>query len=337
MGMGTEAQPATVKKELCVLVTGAAGFIGQPLVQYLVDRGRRVRAVVRKLPEQKLPQVEYCVCGEIDAQTDWSAYFKGIDVLVHLAGRAHVPELSDGAQGGRGADVFHANAAATRNMADHAVAQSVQRIVFISTIKVNGESNQGRAPFRADDRPKPQGDYARCKLDAENQLFDVATEQAIEVVVIRPPLVYGPKPKGNFLSLVKAVKLGLPLPLGAVCNQRSLVSVFNLCDLIDVCLTHPRAAGEVFLVSDGQDVSTPGLIRLLSETLGKKPRLCSVPPALLQGLAAMLGRAESMQRLCGDLQVDIAKTRGLLDWNPPYSLEQGLSMSRMQESHTTKA
>ncbi len=305
-----------------VLVTGATGFIGKPLLKLLVKRGFQVHAAVRTQPKDSMAQVHYHVCGTINDQTNWSNFLSGIDVIVHLVGLVHVRGNLDTRD-----RFFRTNVTATANLVQQAIQHSVKRIVYMSTIKVNGESTHERGPFRAEDLPTPEDIYGQSKLDAESQLFAMAQQSDIEAVVIRPPLVYGPSPKGNFAILSKAVRWGLPLPFGAIENQRSLISVFNLCDCVVTCLTHPKAAGEVFLVCDGNDVSTPQLIRLMANALGTKPRLWSVSPALLNKLARLLKCSQALQRLGGDLQVDMNKAQRLLDWTPPYTIEEGLALS----------
>ena len=307
-----------------VLVTGATGFIGVPLLRLLVECGFQVYAAVRTMPTAPVAQVHYKLCGQISSHTDWSPILKGIDAVVHLVGLAHVTKRTEQT---RQQNFFQTNVVASAHFMRHAISCAVKRVVYISSIKVNGECSSGRRPFRAEDDPAPEDDYARSKLEAETQLFAQAQHSNVELVVIRPPLVYGPNPKGNFAALLKAVRWNVPLPLAAVHNQRSLVSVFNLCDCIVKCLRHPRAAGEVFLVCDGQDVSTAELISMLAQALGKRARLWRLPPKLLTALAQLVGGRAALQRLCGDLQVDIDKTKRLLEWQPPYTIEESLALS----------
>jgi UDP-glucose 4-epimerase len=216
------------------------------------------------------------------------------------------------------------NVQGTLNLARQAAAVGVRRFVFVSSIKVNGESTQLGFPFTADDAPAPLDAYGVSKMEAEQGLRELAAQTGMEVVIIRPPLVYGPGVKANFAAMMRWLRRGVPLPLGAIHNQRSLVALDNLVDLIVTCLTHPAAANQTFLVSDGEDVSTTELLRRMGKAMGHPARLLPVPTGLLKLAATIVGRRDMAQRLCGSLQVDIEKTRRLLDWTPPLSLDQGL-------------
>jgi len=216
------------------------------------------------------------------------------------------------------------NVEGTLNLARQAVAAGVRRFVFLSSIKVNGEATAMGKPFQASDEPAPEDAYGVSKLEAEQGLMNLVAETDMEVVIIRPTLVYGPGVKGNFASMVKLVDKGVPLPLGAIHNKRSLVGIHNLIDLIIRCIDHPAAANQVLLASDGEDLSTTQLLRRVGRALGKAPRLIPVPPGLLQVGATLLGKKAMAQRLLGSLQVDISETRKLLDWKPPYTVEEGL-------------
>ena len=307
-----------------VAVTGAGGFIGGALLRQLADAGHRVRAVVRRPPAARLTGVEYFECRDVAALHEWEAALEGADAVVDLVARVHaargpragVPALQrrerrlDAGQDDR---LIHACAA-----------RSVRRLVYISTIKVNGEATGARA-FTADDEPsRTREPYARAKRETEAALFGAGRKTGVEVVVIRPPMVYGPGVKGNFLSVMRAVSKEWPLPFASISNARSLVSVFNLCDLIGVCLVHPEAADEVFLVCDGEDVSTPGLVRLLAAAVGRRARLVPCPVGLLRLAGALFGQGDRIGRLCGDLRVDMGKTRRLLGWKPPLALAEGI-------------
>jgi len=216
------------------------------------------------------------------------------------------------------------NVEGTLNLARHAVAAGVQRFIFISSIKVNGEATVNGSAFGADDKPAPEDAYGLSKLEAEQGLMDIAAKTGMEVVIIRPPLIYGPGVKGNFASMIKLVEKGLPLPLGAIHNQRSLVGIDNLIDLIIRCIDHPAAANQVFLAGDGEDLSTTELLRGVGKAMGQPARLVPVPEGLLQFGATLLGKKAMAQRLLGSLQIDISKTCELLDWKPPYTVEDGL-------------
>jgi nucleoside-diphosphate-sugar epimerase len=216
------------------------------------------------------------------------------------------------------------NVAGTLNLARQAAAAGVKRFVFISSVKVNGESTQNGQAFAETDAPNPQDAYGQSKHEAEQGLRQLAADTDMEVVIIRPPLAYGPGVKANFAALMHAVQRGWPLPLGAVRNQRSLVALDNLVDFVVTCTTHPNAANQTFLVSDGQDISTTVLVRGMARAAGVSARLLPLPVWALQAGASLLGKVDAAQRLCGNLQVDIAKARQLLGWVPPVSVEEGL-------------
>lgn len=298
-------------------VIGAGGFVGRALFERLRADGHEVLPIVRSpagLPGER---------GIDDLATaDWAGLLASMDVVVLTAARVHV--MAD-----RAADPLAAFRHVNR---DGAVAAyrgategGVRRFVFVSTIKVNGEATAAGRPFRADDPPAPQDPYGISKCEAEQALAELAAVGGPELVIIRPPLVYGPGVRANFGSMMKWLGRGIPLPLGAVTgNRRSLVGLDNLVDFIALCLSHPAAAGERFLVSDGRDVSTTELLHLLGQALGRPARLLSVPPALLRGLGRIAGRGPALQRLTSNLQVDVDKNRDLLGWTPPVPLEEGL-------------
>lgn len=251
----------------------------------------------------------------------WGQALQGIDVVIHCAARVHV---MDEQAADPLAEFRAVNVEATRHLAEQAAAGGVKRFVFVSSIKVNGEETAPGHPFTADAAPQPQDPYGQSKLEAEQALFAVARQTGLEVVVVRPPLVYGPGVKANFASLMRALQRRLPLPFGAIDNRRSLVARDNLVDLLLLCARHPAAAGGVFLVSDGEDLSTAQLCRDLSKALGVRPRLLPIPAVLLRLLGLLTGKGRQVQRLLGSLQVDISSTRSRLDWAPPISVEQAL-------------
>ncbi len=254
--------------------------------------------------------------------TDWGLALQGVDAVVHCAARVHVmqDDATDPLQAYR-----EVNVKGTLNLASQAAQAGVQRFVFVSSIKVNGECTEVGMPFTADDVPAPEDPYGVSKHEAEELLRKIAIETGMEVVIIRPPLVYGPGVKANFESMMRWLARGVPLPLAAVTqNRRSLVALDNLVDLIVTCLNHPSAANQTFLVSDGEDLSTAQLLKRMSAAMGKPARLFYVPPGLLKLGATLLNKPGIYQRLCGSLQLDIAKTRQLLDWTPPLSVDEGL-------------
>mgnify|MGYP001815232946 CR=1 FL=1 len=258
--------------------------------------------------------------GDLSAGPSLTDGLRGVNAVVHLAGRAHV--MHDTAVDPERA--FHeANVAATRHLARQAAAAGVRRFVFVSSIKVNGERT-ARRPFTELDEAAPEDAYARSKWAAELALQEIAAGTGMEIAIVRPPLVYGPGVRANFLRLMRLVERGVPLPLSGVRNRRSLVSVWNLCDLLSLCARHPAAAGETFLVSDREDLSTPELVHALADGLGRRARLFPFPVAALRAAAGLLGRAEMLDRLVDSLQVDCDKAAGLLDWRPCVPVREGL-------------
>jgi nucleoside-diphosphate-sugar epimerase len=304
-----------------ILVTGATGFVGDALVARLAREGLETRACVRRNDAPMPDGVHSVQVGDFTADTDWSRALAGVSVIVHAAARVHVmvDEVPDPL-----AEFRRVNVAGTLNLARQAAAAMVKRFVFISSVKVNGEATLPGRPFAADDMPAPLDPYGVSKMEAEQGLGKIAVETGMDVVIIRPPLVYGPGVKANFAALIRAVQRGWPLPLGAVHNQRSLVALDNLVDFIVTCITHPQAANQTFLVSDGQDLSTTELVRGMAQAAGVPARLLPLPVWALQAGASLLGKGNAVQRLCGNLQVDISKARSLLGWVPPVSVEEGL-------------
>ena len=304
-----------------VLVTGANGFVGRIACSDLQAAGWRVRMAVRT-PERLAPDgadAESCVIGDLSGATDWRPAVRGVDAIVHLAARVH--QLRD--TGPDAVEAYRAvNTDATLGLARAAVAEGVRRLVYVSTIKVNGETNPGR-PFRGDDQPDPRDPYAISKLEAERGLAEIG-RKGLEVVVIRPTLVYGPGVRANFQRLMRLAESGLPLPFGAVDNRRSLVSLWNLSSLILRTLDHPRAAGRAWLVSEDEDVSTADLIRLMAAAMGKPARLVRVPVVVLKALGRVVGRSDEVMRLTESLRVDISDTKGELGWAPPVPLAEGI-------------
>lgn len=303
-----------------VLVTGPGGFVGSALCPELIGRGHAVRGAFRASTPSSVG-LEPFVIGSIDGATDWSAALKDVQVVVHLAARVHVMHdtASDPALAFR-----QANVETTLHLARQAAQAGVQRLVFLSSVKANGESTLPGHPFCETDAPQPEDDYGRSKCEAEQGLRQVANDTGLEVVIIRPPLVYGPGVKANFASLMRLVARAWPLPLGAIHNRRSLVGLGNLLDLIATCVVHPAAANQTFLVSDGHDLSTTELVRAMAQAAGVPARLLPVPAGMLLMAGGILGQGAAMQRLCGNLQVDIAKARALLQWEPPYTVSAGL-------------
>lgn len=301
-----------------VLVTGASGLIGAALMERLRREQVSVVGVARR------PSAHTGVVGgpTLEGEGDWGRLLAGCRIVVHAAARVHVTrnKHSDSLKAFRAVNV-----AGTLTLARRAAECGAQRFVFLSSIKVNGEATEHGRPFAPDDPPYPQDGYAISKAEAEAGLRALAAEAGMEVVIIRPPLVYGPGVKANFLSMMRWLSRGVPLPLGAVeHNRRSLVALDNLVDLIVTCIDHPAAANQVFLAGDGEDLSTTDLLRRLAAAMGVPARLVPVPVWALRAGASLTGQGAAVQRLCGSLQVDISKARELLGWDPPISVDEGL-------------
>jgi nucleoside-diphosphate-sugar epimerase len=304
-----------------VLVTGASGFVGRALCASLAASGDEIRSAVRVAAQMSTVGGKIFEVGEIGPNTDWTRPLAGAEVVVHCAARVHM--MHDRAADPL-AEYRRVNVDGTLNLARRAAAAGLRRFVFMSSIKVNGESTAAGRPYTADTAPAPTDAYGICKNEAEQGLRRLAAEAGMEVVIIRPVLVYGPGVKANFLSMMRWLDKGIPLPLGAIRNRRSLVALDNLIDLIATCLRHPAAANQTFLASDGEDLSTTDLLRRLGGELGKPPRLLAVPAALIIAGATLVGKRDIAQRLCGSLQVDSSKLRDVLGWVPPISVDEGL-------------
>lgn len=318
-----------------ILVTGASGFVGRAVVARLAKEiGLHVRGAYRSLPQSPQPGVEVCLAGDLGTKEGWEHALADSDVVVHCAARVHV--LQD-ASADPLFEYRSSNVKGTLSLARAAHEAGCRRFVFISSIKVHGEFSPPGLPITETSEVAPEDPYGISKLEAETGLFALARETGLEVVVIRPPLVYGPGVRANFLSMMRWVSRGLPLPLGAIQNRRSLVGLANLVELIAVCCHHPSAANEVFLVSDGDDVSTPELVRCIAGAMGVRAHLFSVPVWLLKIATSFVGYHAQFQRLTGSLEVDIGKARDLLGWSPGASMSEELVRTvddfRRDESH----
>lgn len=303
-----------------VFLTGASGFVGSAVARHLILAGHRVRAALRRQERELVPGIEPVFFDDI-TRHDWATALVGQTQVVHCAARVHVMNE----QSIDPLDEFRKiNVQGTLSLARAAAKAGVKRFVFISSIKVNGDSSAIGQPFCADDQVNPVGPYGISKHEAEMQLLDLAAHGDMQVTVIRPVLVYGPGVKANFLHMMGWLNRGLPLPLGALRNKRSLLALDNLVDLISTCMVHPAAANQVFLASDGEDLTTTQLLRYTASALGKSANLIPVPAWALNASLHLLGKPGIAQRLCGTLQVDISKNRRLLGWEPPARVDDAL-------------
>lgn len=306
-----------------VLVTGASGFVGSHVVSRCIERSDwAVRAAVRQDGGRHPYDAEVVVVGEIGPGTDWGAALRQVDTVVHTAARVHV--MRDTAADPI-SEFRRVNVVGTLELAQQAARAGVRRLVFLSSIKVNGEWTRTGQPFRADDLPMPRDPYGLSKCEAEQGLRELAAATELEVVIIRPVLVYGPGVKGNFLAMMRWLDRGVPLPLGRVGNKRSLVAVDNLADLVVTALAHPAAPQETLLVSDGDDMSTTDLLQRLAAAMGRRAHLIPIPPWLVRRVLRVGGKGAAAERLVGSLQVDITRTREFLSWTPPLAVDDALA------------
>jgi nucleoside-diphosphate-sugar epimerase len=307
-----------------ITVTGATGFVGQAVACELASRKMRVRLVLRTENSALSPSdnnITNIAVGNISSRTDWTAAFAGVDCVIHCAARAHVMNEV----GGDALALYRAvNVDGSQRLAEEAANAGVRRLVYLSSIKVNGEQTAFGEPFLFSDTPAPEDPYGFSKWEAEQALWDISAKTGLEVVVVRPPLVYGPGVKGNLARLLNLVRSGLPLPLGAVQNKRSLIGLDNLVDLLIRCVDHPAAAGQTFLVSDGEDLSTPDLIRHMAVAMGRSTRFFPVPVSLLRLAGSALFKRAEIERAVGSLQIDSGHTRQILGWTPPVSVQEGI-------------
>ncbi len=304
-----------------IIVTGATGFVGSRLLQLLLVKKYDITAVSRKLVHGLPLSVKVHLVENIGSDTDWAAILQGVNIVIHTAARAHIMEdkSSDPLS-----EFRKVNVDGTLNFARQSAEAGVKRFVFISSVKVNGEATELGKPFTEVVDSVPVDPYGLSKYEAEQGLRALSTETGMEVVIVRAPLVYGAGVKANFKTLMKWLACGIPLPLGAINNGRSLLALDNLVDFILTCIAHPAAANQTFLASDDHDLSTSELLKLLGGALGKPARLFSVPASWIKIATKLFGKSAIYQRLCGSLQVDISKAKNMLSWTPPISIEEGL-------------
>jgi UDP-glucose 4-epimerase len=305
-----------------VMITGSSGFVGTKLVKVLADKdGIDILAATRHEPTDCPTPVTILKNCHISAEMDWKAYLSNVNVVIHTAARVHI--MDDRTPDPMAA--FRAvNVQGTMRLAEQAAEMGVQRFIFLSSVKVNGEETSDGDAYTADQDPAPADPYGVSKMEAESQLRTLAERSGMEVVIIRPVLVYGPGVKANFLKMMKWIDSGIPLPFGAIHNSRSLVALDNLVDLIVLCIDHPKAANQTFMVSDGEDLSSTELMRRIARALNKPDRLFPVPGGLLKQSIRLIGKPHLSQRLCGSLKVDIHKTLDILDWKPIVTVESAL-------------
>ncbi|PRA59376.1 MULTISPECIES: SDR family oxidoreductase [Pseudomonas] len=310
-----------------IILTGATGFVGGATLNRLQrEQNHPVVAVVRGESSLQAKAVPLIRIATFDGDTQWHDNLQNADVIIHSAARVHV--MND-VESDPLAAFRKVNVDGTLNLARQAAASGVRRFIFVSSIKVNGEGTKPGTAYTADDVPAPADPYGISKMEAEQGLRELAARTGMEVVIVRPVLVYGPGVKANFLNMMRWLSKGIPLPFGAIHNRRSLVALDNLVDLLLTCIHHPAAANQTFLVSDGDDLSTTALLSKMAKALKKPARLIPVPSWILESGASMLGKKALSQRLCGSLQVDITKTRTLLGWAPPVSVDEALTTTAL--------
>ncbi len=304
-----------------ILITGATGFVGKRLCNELQNDSHEVYVAIRKKTESVVEKIYQFEIGDLSAEIDWSKVLQGVEVVVHTAARVHI--MNDSVVDPI-TEFRRVNTAATLTLARQAATSGVKRFIFISSIKVNGEMTKPNHPFQPDDAFIPVDPYALSKYEAEQGLLKVAEETRMELVIIRPPLVYGAGVRANFASMMKWIKIGIPLPLGAVRNQRSFVALENLVSFIIHCIDHPKAAHEIFLISDGEDVSTTELLRKVAKVFGQKAFLLPVPITWMRLVATLMGKSDVTNRLFGSLQVDSSKVYELLGWKQVITMDEQL-------------
>jgi len=305
-----------------ILITGATGFVGRGLFENLKFKKNFLAHLTTRTNQEKISEgAKTFNIGEIDSNTNWKDALDGVSCIVHCAARAHMMEKNQ-------TDSLNAyrriNVDGTRNLAKQAAGIGIKRFIFLSSIKVNGEETTASKSFKYDDIPQPKDSYGISKWEAEQALLEISKKTGLEIVIIRVPLIYGVRVKGNFLRLLDLVYKQMPLPFFNINNSRSFIGLDNLVDLIIHCIDHPKATGKTFLVSDGEDISTPDLIIKLSKIMGRSTRLFSFPISIFKLISYLIGKTPEVNRLIGSLRVNSSHTRKILEWNPPFSLDEGL-------------
>jgi nucleoside-diphosphate-sugar epimerase len=316
-----------------ILITGASGFIGQSLIKTLLNKDKKIRATIRSNSLfSSNTETEYINVGDINGETRWEEILDDIDCIIHCAGQTHIREVKKEDD----QSIYHSvNVDGTKQLAKQATESKVKRLIFLSSIKVNGEctatnSNDtnkdflSKKIFMQSDKPNPENPYAKSKLEAEKVLWEISAITGLEVVIVRLPLVYGYGAKGNLVRLINLVNSGIPLPLSLVRNKRSMIGIDNIIDLLIRCIDHPEANGKTFLASDGEDLSTPELIKLIASSIGRKANLFPLPIFILKSLGSIFGKSEEINRLVGSLRIDNSYTKKILDWTPPISVKEGI-------------
>jgi nucleoside-diphosphate-sugar epimerase len=311
-------------KKICI--TGANGFIGKFLCKVLNSSDRSIRGIVRTLNTPiNSSKIEYVSVGDMNSKINWREHLNGFDCIIHCAGKAHVMNKK---KESKDSNAYHlANTEVTKVLAEQAAEAGVKRLIFLSSVKVNGESTyqiNNKQKFSHKDISNPKDPYAISKLEAEKALWEISSRTGLEVVVVRLPLVYGYGAKGNLARLIKLVRSRIPLPLSKVKNQRSMIGIDNLVDLLIQCIDRPEASGKTFLASDDEDLSTPELIELIASSLGRRANLFSLPIFVLKFLGSIFGKSEEINRLVGSLRIDKSYIKEILNWTPPISVKEGI-------------
>ena len=309
-----------------MLITGATGFVGRALLnRFQADSSLgRPHLALRSDPSNGFESINCSVVGNINSQTDWRDVLRGTDIVVHLAARVHV---MDDASDNPLMAYRDVNVGGTLELLRQSARAGVKRFIFLSSIKVNGEETIDGNKFSEDSAPNPMDPYGVSKFEAEEGIKDFCKEVGMEYVIIRPPLMYGPGVKANYRKLLDVIYRGIPLPFACIHNRRSMLALGNLVDFLSVALTHPRAANQTFLLSDGEDLSSKELVEKISVAMGKRSRLIPLPVSMLKLIGTLFGKSPAVSRLLGSLQIDSSKAREYLSWTPPLTTQEGITLT----------